>query len=71
MDIAKIQTTLHKTLVSSRPEPFLIVKEAGLQTNIHVTMDAKISDLSNKNFVKHLYLNARYLAILHKKLTKY
>ena len=35
-----------------------------------VTMDVKISHLSNKNFVKRLHLNARYSPILHRKLTK-
>ena len=33
-------------------------------------MDAKICQLSNNNFVKCLYLYARYSAILHRKLTK-
>ena len=41
-----------------------------LLTIVHVTMDVKISLLSNKNFVKRLHLNARYSANLHKKLTK-
>ena len=34
-------------------------------------MDAKISHLSNRNFVKRLYLNACYSAILTGKLTKF
>ena len=39
--------------------------------SLYVTVDAKISHLSNRNVVKRLYLNACYSAILNGKLTKF
>ena len=41
------------------------VLSLSLSLYIYVTVDAKISHLSNKNVFKHLYSNAHYSAILY------